>query len=149
MPRESIAAWIRSVKEAILTQEQRERLQAKAAKHTLECFLQSRSVTGKGGSVKKASLWKSPFSAGYYARHLRNRAQRKGVKSTIGRPGQQANFRAISNHPRRASRKRLVSKEGYKLLTEFGFQRVVKVSRCIQDPIRESEYSGTRVSTAP
>jgi hypothetical protein len=149
LPRESIAAWIRSVKEAILTQEQRERLQAKAAKHTLERFLQSRSVTGKGGTVKKASLWKAPFSAGYYAMHLRNRAQRQGVKSTRGRPGQQARFWAASNNPRRKSRKRLGSKADYKPLTDFGFQRVVKVSRCIQDPIRESEYSGTRVSTAP
>ncbi len=149
LPRESIAAWIRSVKEAILTQEQRERLQAKAAKHTLERFLKSRSVTGKGGTVKKASLWKAPFSAGYYTMHLRNRAQRKGVKGMRSRPGQQARFRAASNNPRRTSRKRLVNKAGYKPLTEFGFQRVVKVSCCNQDPIRESEYSGTRVSTVP
>jgi hypothetical protein len=147
LPRESLAAWIRSVNEAILTQEHRERLQAEAAKHTLERFLQSHSVTGKGRTVKKASLWKAPFSAGYYARHLRNRAQQKGVKGTRGRPGQQVRIRSASTNPRRTSRKRLVNKAGCKPLTEFGFQRVVKVSHCNQDPIRESEYSGTGLNT--
>ena len=48
LPRESLAAWVRSVKEAILTREHRNKLQAEAAKHTLERFLQPRSVTGKG-----------------------------------------------------------------------------------------------------
>ena len=148
LPRESLAAWVRSVKEAILTREHRDKLQAEAAKHTLERFLQPRSVTGKGRPALKASLWKAPFSARYYARHLSS-AQRKSGKRLRGRTGRGVCHRAVPTNLSRTSRLKRSFRSGFKPLTAFGFHKVAKVNRCCHDPIGESEYSGTRVSTAP
>jgi len=142
LPQEVLASWIRSVEEGLYTREHRERLEAIALKRTLHNFFSEKPKPRKPPPVWKVSLWKPPFSKGYYKLHKvggassGNRVKRccnTGSKNKVQR-----------NHKR--------AKPPNQSLFLFGFQWVkpsVKVSKRDSNTKNLEELSGTRVSTAP
>jgi hypothetical protein len=74
LTQEVLAIWIRSVEEGLYTRDHRERLEAVALKRTLHNFFSTKSTPRKPPRVRKVSLWKPPFSTGYYRHHQVGRA---------------------------------------------------------------------------
>ncbi len=140
---DGLAAWIRSVEEGLLTQEHREQLSAAHLRQTLHHFL--RPLQRVGHRRKRKSIWDAPFSRAYYASHKVNRApSRRIFKQGVKRiTGGQSKLR-----PRQSRLRHHGTQTRIPTLLKYGFT-VTKPNRRSANPMRDNEYSGTRVSTAP
>jgi hypothetical protein len=68
MEKESMACWIKSVKEGIYTREHQERLAQAQIKRTTHNFFKNKVIHGKLRNTT-TSVWKAPFSTSYYSKH--------------------------------------------------------------------------------
>jgi hypothetical protein len=147
MDKDGLACWIKSVEEAILTREHRDKLEAVHLKSTIYHFFKTRSRCHKSKIRKRyiPKLWDAPFSARYY-----QRSKTGGLKS---RP-----LRYIPSHSittktrlRNKSKRNHAPPHPTRTLLEFGFRQQPVHPLIEQDrkKVEKMDYSGTLVSTAP
>jgi hypothetical protein len=144
MDKDSIACWIKSVKEGIYTREHRKRLAQERLKRTIHNFFQRKALRGKLGT-NSLSLWKAPFSTSYYSKHFTT-ARRSSSNSSNKK------FRNKGRCKTTKKRKgRLCTVCPMRSLDKYGF---TKNSRNTKPQAKlgvasKLDFSGTLVSTAP
>lgn len=147
MDRDGMTCWIKSIEEALLTREHRDRLEAVHLKSTLFRFFQltRRSSNPKAAKRYVPSLWAAPFSSKHYQQTNHTRRKPRALRHSYSHL-----HRSKTKLPNK-SKPKSRNKQHIKTLMEFGFQQVPATSPGLWDrkKIEKMDYSGTLLSTAP